>query len=263
MITVSTFFDESGKFNDHDVISFGGVVSPSVDFHEQGFVNEWARCLDQNGLRVLRANRPLSDKNPALGTENRIAALLPFIQCVRNHIQVVTGIAIDVKAYRAMPPHFIQMMGDNPHFTAFTRALLAVLEITGQEDKISLICDDEEQTAWPMYQMFRRVKLIYPDAHEKLRAITFADDRWSFGLQAADMVVSLVRCDADKQFFGKEYQYAPLFSALSATPAKESEAIGLCAIAFCDSAMLQSIAEKWPKPAAKTLDEVKAAYQKS
>lgn len=38
-MTVSGFFDESGKFKDHAVVSFGGVVAPAQDFSGK-FVQE-------------------------------------------------------------------------------------------------------------------------------------------------------------------------------------------------------------------------------
>ena len=170
----------------------------------------------------------------------------------------MTALAIDARAYAALPSHYHQAMGDNPFFTAFTRALLAVLEITDTQDKISLICDDEEKAAWPMYQLFRRVQIVYPDANEKLRAVTFADDRWSFGLQAADIVVSLVRQEAAKRFFGTDHHYGPLFSALSNTVPKDGDTFWLIQFGFCDGAMLKRLGDRWVK-AASSQPEISAS----
>jgi len=266
MLTISTFFDESGKFKDHDVVSFGGVVSPSTHFAGP-FATDWARCLDANGLETLtmkealHAERPLSVKNPAIGVERRIAALIPFIDCIRKHLMVMTGLAIDAPAYMELPSHYHRAMGDNPCFMAFTRALLGVLEVTDTEDKISLICDDEEQTALPMYQLFRRVKILYPEARDKLRAITFADDRWSFGLQAADLVVSLVRQEAAKKFFGTDYDYSLLFSALINPRPKDGDTFWLIQFGFCDALMLKGLGDRWVKAKPHTLAETNAVFQ--
>jgi Protein of unknown function (DUF3800) len=265
MLTISSFFDESGKFKDHEVISFGGVVSPAQHFGDP-FRNEWARCLDANGLftltmkEALRAHRPLSEKTPALGVDNRIAALLPFIECIKKHLMVITALAVDVKAYSALASHFLQIIGDDPAFVAFTRTLLAVLEITESEDKINLICDDEEALAMPMYHLFRRVKNVYPDAHQKLRAITFADDEWSFGLQAADLVVSLMRQEAGKRFFGVQYPYEPLFSALSDTNSKPGDTFWMISLSFVDAVMLKGLADNWVKLKPHSLEETKKPF---
>lgn len=124
MLTISTFFDESGKFKDHDVVSFGGVISPSSHFGE-AFVKDWARCLNAIGLdtltmkEALRTDRPLSAKAPRTGVESRVASLVPFIDCIRKHLAVITALAIDVRAYAALPSHYRQAMGEKPVFHCF------------------------------------------------------------------------------------------------------------------------------------------------
>src|SRR5882724_3446311 len=110
-----SYFDESGKFHDHRVVAFGGVICSAEGMDP--FFEDWHGCLDQNGLRVLtmkevlRHDRPLSPKKPALGVEARTAALLPFIECIRRHLWIVTGIALDVKAFESLPSHCHQLLG--------------------------------------------------------------------------------------------------------------------------------------------------------
>ena len=41
MVTINAFFDESGKFKDHTVVSFGGVASPAVEINP--FAEDWGR----------------------------------------------------------------------------------------------------------------------------------------------------------------------------------------------------------------------------
>src|SRR5437867_13331980 len=132
--TVTSFFDESGKFRDKKVISFGGVSSYNEDF--PAFAEEWNRLLVRNGLRVLgakdifNARRPLSKKNDRVGTENRIEDLAPFIACIRKHLLVVTGVTIDVETFKELPSHFFQTYGNDPVLVAFARSLLKVFEFT-------------------------------------------------------------------------------------------------------------------------------------
>jgi hypothetical protein len=137
------------------------------------------------------------------------------------------------------------------------------LEIIDSADKISLICDDEEQTAWPMYQIYRKIKLVYLDAHAKMRAITFADDQWSFGLQAADMVVSITRQEANRRFFGTQYEYGRLFDALTPQALPQGEALWLSQFGFCGASMLQNLGQDWVKRIPRTLADVKAIWSKS
>ena len=44
MLTISAFFDESGKFRDHDVVTFCGIASVAQDFGEH-WVADWDQCL--------------------------------------------------------------------------------------------------------------------------------------------------------------------------------------------------------------------------
>jgi hypothetical protein len=185
---------------------------------------------------------PLSEKNPALGTDKRIAALLPFVGCVRKHLEVVTGVAIDVAAFKGLPSHYFQIFGDDPFYTAFLRAVLDVLGLVDEREKVSLICDDEEQMALPMYKLYRRVKLVDPQAHEKLAAISFADDRFLFGLQAADLLAWLLRRESGKMFHGTHYEYEPVFDAMTIPP-QDGENIWRVGFAFCDEEKLKSVAE--------------------
>jgi hypothetical protein len=251
MEAVNCFFDESGKFADHDVISFGGVGAPALNFGP-GWAVDWKHCLTVNGLEMLtvkeafRSHRPLSDKNPALGVEKRVEALLPFVACIRKHLQLVSGVAINVKAFKELPSHYFQILGSDPFFTAFLRTMLRFLEAVTEGDRVSLVCDDEEEMAIPMFKLYRQLKRVYPGAKDKLTSISFADDRALYGLQAADLVSSLMRREADKRFFGKEYDYAPMFGALTQQPQAFENIWGM-ETAFADRETLIKIADALKK----------------
>ncbi|HEX6505090.1 MAG TPA: DUF3800 domain-containing protein [Terriglobales bacterium] len=251
IMLVSAYFDESGKYKDHDLVCFGGVSSYVKDFTDFG--HEWARLLHSSGLHVLHTQRalkphlPFGKKNEALGVDNRIAALLPFIACIRKHLQVITGLAFDAKSFRNLPPHLFDAMGGDPNYTAFMRALLRVLSFTHDGDHISVICDDEESTAWTFYKLYRRIKLIWPGARKKLVALTFGDDKFMFGLQASDLVSSLIRLEARLMLFKEPYDYQPLFKALSADPDHKHERLWDMGIAIVKENTLTGAAEELHK----------------
>jgi len=242
---VNVFLDESGKFKDHAVVSFSGVIGSHKAFQEFGIC--WAHCLQDAGIEMLTAkeafngNRALSTKNPALG-EGRISALMPFIMCIRKHLMAVRGVSVDVPAFKSLPNHYFKILGDDPFFTAFLRAVLDAVSFVEEGDRLTLVCDDEEQMALPMYKLYRRIKLVDPNTRDKLSAICFADDRFLFGLQAADLVASLLRRESGKVFHGSEYGYGPLFAALVAQP-DDSERISSVGFAFCDRTKLFAVAE--------------------
>ena len=223
-MVVSAYFDESGKYKDKDVVSFGGVSSFNSDFTD--FSQEWLRLLRINGLReltckkALKPNVPLSAKNSEIGVESRIADLLPFVACIRKHLQVVLGLAFDARSFRNLPGNYLKFLGPDPTYTAFMRALLRVLEFTPPDDRIVVVCDDEEKTAWHFYQMYRRIKRIWPSAKKQLVALSFADDTFLFGLQASDLVASIIRLEAHRALLNKPYEYHALYEALIQSPDK-------------------------------------------
>jgi hypothetical protein len=248
VLTLMSYFDESGKFKDQRVVAFGGVIG--IASHMDPFFEEWHKCLYQNGLPVLsmkqalRHDRPLSEKNPALGLRARIEALLPFILCIRKHLLAITGIALDTEAFRALPSHYHQILGSDPFFTAFLRTLIGVVDMALNDDKFMIVCDDEEAMALPMYKLYRRVKLVHPKSNDVLKSLCFGDDEYMYALQAADCVASIIRREADRKFFGTPDDYAELFAAMTKNPDRDAgEKIWACNIAFADKEMLTRTAE--------------------
>jgi hypothetical protein len=260
--TVSTFFDESGKFKDKDVICFGGIASYAEDLAR--FSQEWGKLLAVNGIEEFSAKeafnhrRRLGKRNSALGVRKRIAALRPFIQCIRNNLLVATGVTIDVPAFGQMPSHLFQIYGKNPALMAFLRSLVYVLDFTPPNDKISFICDDEEEMALPFYHLYRRVIKIWPGAKDKLAAISFVDSKSLWGLQAADLIAGLMRLEAERLWFKRSYNYRSLFKQLSVTPSWNSrERIRACDIAFVAKDNLQRVAAGIKDEWLKVIDETK------
>ena len=248
MLTLMAYFDESGKFADHSVVAFGGVIGEAS--HMKPFFEEWHKCLFQSGLSVLtmkealRHDRPLSKKTPALGLQARTEILIPFIRCIRKHLLAITGIAFDTKAFKELPSHYHQILGNDPFFSAFLRMLIEIVEMARDEDKFMLVCDDEEAMALPMYKLYRRVKVVHLKSREVLRSICFGDDEYMHALQAADCVSSIIRREADKRFFQTPYDYEPLFAEMTRQPDREAgEMIWACSIGFADKAQLENVAE--------------------
>ena len=221
MAIFQTFFDESGKFEDKRVISFCGVGAPLTKVHE--FEEEWKGLLRQHGLRSLTMKRALRHKIKfsstieAKSAKERNAILVPFAQCIRKHFEVAAIVAVDVNAYKQWPTHVKKLYGgsDDPHYFAFLNGVIAAEKYIRDEDRLSLICDDDTKTAMNCYKLYQRIRLIRPDMKKKLVAITFADDYEFVPLQAADLLSSLCRLEAGRRFHRDYYEYAPLFNNLT------------------------------------------------
>ena len=244
--TVTTFFDASGKQKDRKVVVFAGVAAYNEYFSP--FANEWGRLLYKNGLQLLtakdafNARRPLSRKNARIGNKERAEDLLPFIRCIRAHLQVVTGIAVDVRAFDKLPTHFFQSYGHDPVFVSFARALLKVIDFTPDKDKIVFTCDDDEEVGVHMFRLYRKVKKVWPYARNKLVAISFADDRYLFGLQAADLVAGLIRLEAGRTLLRVKYDYLSLFKELIKNP-ERSEKIWEVSVGIANKRVLIQTAQ--------------------
>jgi len=117
---------------------------------------------------------------------------------------------------------------------------MEILSDSPEDGIISLYCDDEEKTAWPFYELYRKIKNQYPDARNKMKGITFADDRLSFALQGADMVSSLIRQEALFRFRKKSYDFKQLYDGIEKQP-ESWESILKSGVAWCDSAQLTKL----------------------
>jgi hypothetical protein len=119
---------------------------------------------------------------------------------------------------------------------------LQIVQESPDDGLVLLYCDDEEKTAWPTYQLYRKIKNQYSDARGKLKGITFTDDRFSFPLQAADMVAWLVRREALLRFRDERYEFGPLFQEMTKQPVGD-EKIFACGVAWCDKEQLARLGQ--------------------
>jgi hypothetical protein len=249
------YFDESGKADDTPVVAFCGFIAAASKI--QPFEDEWngiLRAYEMDALhmnKAFRAKVPLSPKIRKQSFSDRIETLKPFADCIRKHFEFGSAIAVDVVAYRDMSAGAKKQLGDteNPHYLAFMQGIAGVLKHVRSDDRVSFICDDDADTAWNCYQFYRRIRKIHDGARKHFISISFADDKSFPALQAADLLSSLTRMRARFLFHGTPYDYAPLFSYLTAPQPLFNWGVG-----FWDKAKL---AEWEPKLAARSTKQRK------
>ena len=214
LVYIYSFFDESGKFHDHSVVSFGGVCGRESQIAKLD--EDWEALLRSVGRpslsmkEALKHQFALGDRVQALGATERNTALLPFVECIKHNCELILGTAIDVAAFGAMSPEAHKQLTRDPYYASFARNILEVLAYLGDSDSaINIICDDDESTAEQTLKLYRKVKLVHD--RRRFPSISFADDKFFPSLQAADVVSSLIRLEGRKQFFGEEYDYASLY----------------------------------------------------
>jgi hypothetical protein len=221
MAILHTFFDESGKFQDHKVVGwcgFGASSSQLIDFNKQ-----WNSQLRRTGMSCLhwvkarRYGQPLSRKIGPQTLKERINELRPFADCINDYLGVGIACAFEVKGYTSFPQRSKDLLGgsDNPFYVQFLRTILLLVDYAKPEENISMTCDEDDETAWNCYQLYRRVKELDSRARRKLMALTFANDLHFPALQAADMLSFLCREQALRQFYGTSYEYQKFFRYLT------------------------------------------------
>ena len=97
---------------------------------------------------------------------------------------------------------------------AFAMSLSKIISFVDERDKLSMICDDEEEIAPDYFKLYRLLKIREAAVRNRIISIAFADDSMFAGIQAADVVCSLCRREAERVFHGERYDMKPLFDLL-------------------------------------------------
>jgi hypothetical protein len=220
MAIVAGYFDESGKKNDHPVVTFCGVcaVLPKVRRFEQ----DWESLLRYYGLEALHMvdaaspSQDVSAKLPKQSIPDRIEALKPFADCINKHLELGLIQAWDVKGFNSLSKDAKTGLGDpdDPYYTAFARGIIELVDYVQEDDRIILICDDDAETAWTCYTHYRGIRRVHDDIRKKTISLAFADDKYFPALQAADMVAWLARREARCKFYGDDFPLRDLFEYL-------------------------------------------------
>lgn len=215
-----TFFDESGKFKDHKVVAFCGFGASPSQLKE--FDAQWGNQLRRIGMDALhwvdarRCGKPLGRSIGEQTLGERIKELRPFADCVNDYLGLGAACVFEVTGYTSFAKESKKLLGgsDNPFYIQFLRTVMLVADFAKTEENIAMMCDEDEETAWNCYRLYRRVKDVHPIGR-RLAAISFADDVNFPALQAADMLSFLCREQAKFQWYGEDYEYRDFFRYLT------------------------------------------------
>ena len=221
------FCDESGKYhNPNDpLIAFAGVcVTPD---RLDAFNSTWGSLLRSYELPALHMKKA-SRLEESIGyrlqshqtVDERTDLLLPFADCINKHLEMGYVQAWDVKGFNSIQFEAKQLLGgsSDPFYWAFVRGLLEIVDKLGEDDRISVICDDDVVTAWDAYCHYRAAGKAQPTLQKKAISLTFADDVHFPALQAADMVAFLAKHEAQEKFFGIPNMWRRLYDRTTTEP---------------------------------------------
>jgi hypothetical protein len=115
MSTLHAFFDESGKFQDHDVVAFCGFCASSSQLTD--FDKQWNNQLRRTGMNALhwvkarRNGKPLSSKIGRQTLKERINELKPFADCINDYLVMGVAFAFEVKGYTSFVQNAKNLVG--------------------------------------------------------------------------------------------------------------------------------------------------------
>lgn len=168
--------------------------------------------------RASRLSEKVGDLMPAKQTEaERNDALMPFSDCINEHFEHGLLQAMDVEGFNAMSKNARAQLGNttDPYYIAFVRGIQELIRYVQADDKISIICDDDVETAWACYHHYRGIRRADPVVRDKTVSLTFADDKHFPALQAADMLAFLARLEAKMRFYGGRYSFRKVYLSLT------------------------------------------------
>lgn len=220
MAILYSFFDESGKFHNHQLVAFCGFGASESQLKEFG--KQWDSQLRRCGMDALhwvkarRCGKALGSNIGPQSLKNRINDLKPFADCVNDYLGLGVACVFEVTGYTAFAKESKKLLGgsDNPFYVQFLRTVMLLAEFAKPEEGIAMMCDEDEETAWNCYRLYKRVKEVHPIG-KRLAAISFADDTHFPALQAADMLSFLCREQAKLQWDGEPYEYQDFFRYLT------------------------------------------------
>ena len=221
MAIITSYWDESGKFQDQQVISFCGLCLSPAKLEK--FEDGWRELLRRNELPwlkasdALKAHRELSPVIPVQTVGERIEVLKPFVACLTETFELGVAIAVNVKAFRRTPEHVKKQIagGEDPFYFAFLTAMVHFVNYPRTEERIAVVFDDDEKTAQNCLSLYRRMKILDVCYRAAFASITFADDQAYMPLQADDLLSYLVRIQCDFEFSGTPNEYQSLFDYLA------------------------------------------------
>jgi hypothetical protein len=230
MVALLLFCDESGKYRKNPVVSISGIGGTRNRL--DSFNHDWVVLLRSYGIapelhmsRIADLSQSCGSKMPGGQTiDERIDVLLPFADCINDHLEIGLMQTWDVKGFNNLPIEVKRRLGgsNDPYQLSFIRGLLEIADYVGEDGTVSVLCDDDEVTAWDTYIHWRAIVKAMPELSKKFIAITFARSEHWAPLQAADMIAFLARREASEKYWNKPNEFKRLLDYVTKGPKASS-----------------------------------------
>jgi hypothetical protein len=200
------FADESGKLSGKtDYTALCGFVGHSLEWQRVSF--EWDKSRLRLGVPPIHMAQIMS-QNPkpewakmqaewgTRWTTLRDAMLQEFASIIASSGVVAVGTVVDANAYRNIQSDAaVRLPVDDSNVFVFQELIMGAIErieSIDQNSLLSLIVDDDQESAWSYYQMLSLLKVnpnpMFDKVRRRVHGICFGNDSSYPGLQAADMI---------------------------------------------------------------------------
>jgi hypothetical protein len=189
-------FDESGKLQLSDIVSFGGCAGPREAMTE--FCGLWERCIKQAGLSYTSMKDAMRFEGPYSGWKDNILKrdqlLTDLAKLLLKSELVMISAPMATAEFKALPAQEQESLWNDVEYCGFEACTTGILEMAPNL-ALHVICDLSEQYAPTCVDLFNKLRTRNEHVKAQCFAITFADDKRHAGLQAADMIAYCSRAD--------------------------------------------------------------------
>lgn len=208
-LLIQAHIDESGKFHDRDVITVSGLLS-SPDYWRL-LNGRWLDALEKCHLPYLHV-KEVKDRS----------ILQDFSKIIRMAMAPTFGIGVtvslDVRAWKSLTSEQ-QRSIQRPDLAIFEMLIAAMLclgqNLLPPDFDVALTCDDEEETAFPIYRLWRKVRIRNPELAKKVVSICFCDDSKYPALQMADLFANTCYRESLRAFTDPDKDRDALYSEMT------------------------------------------------
>lgn len=188
-ITLYGFADESGDPNQDNLLCVCGFLGVRDSWDD--FSQRWDKALRRAHLRALHATKLLSSKRDA-----RVREFLEAIRDTRPHLMALS-VAIDLRHYRRLTTGQQNKIG-RPLLICVS-SLISLLEKCLKDWRttrrgiagINLTFDYSQEDSVEILETWIRLKKERRALIGSIKCVAFADDRFFYPLQAADLLANL------------------------------------------------------------------------
>jgi hypothetical protein len=189
---IEVFADESGKLNDGHFLCFCGFVLD--DDRLESFDEEWRKLLGRDNRAYIHVN-----ELTYLGETELNRRLADYVSTIRNNLNAIISVGLDVDYYRRMERPKQQLLGKRkPMLFCFARlmrlVLMKIAEWEAQrgapypDGSAALIFDDDEEYSVKCYRLYATIRRERADVKRLFSIFSAADDKFAPALQAADVI---------------------------------------------------------------------------